>query len=112
MDSGSTSLTQLASQKMTWLSHRQRVISENVANADTPGYAARDVESFDDYLRRPDGAAVRVESAKSEWGSSMDGNGVVLEEQAIKAAETSGQYRLATRLYSKAYSLMSIVNGK
>lgn len=34
----SMSLFQLASQRMQWLGARQQVVSENIANADTPGY--------------------------------------------------------------------------
>ncbi|MFD2853698.1 flagellar basal body rod protein FlgB [Seohaeicola zhoushanensis] len=44
------SFFRLASRKMEWLSARQKVIAENVANADTPGYKARDVASFAETL--------------------------------------------------------------
>ncbi|WP_027234471.1 flagellar basal body rod protein FlgB [Leisingera caerulea] len=107
-----TSWLQTASQRMTWLAERQKVIAENIANADTPGYNARDVESFDDYLGKAPGSAVSVDYAKSEWGRSLDGNGVILEEQSILAASVSGQYRLASKLYSKAHQMIATVNGK
>ena len=39
-------------ERMTWLNQRQDVLSQNVANADTPGYVARDLKplDFDDML--------------------------------------------------------------
>ncbi len=35
------------SEKMNWLSQRQEVISQNVANADTPHYRPQDIQAFD-----------------------------------------------------------------
>ena len=42
-------------ERMTWLNQRQDVLSQNVANADTPGYVARDLKplDFDDVLNAP-----------------------------------------------------------
>jgi flagellar basal-body rod protein FlgB len=113
MDNTAPSWLNTASQKLNWLGERQRVITENVANADTPGYVAREVEPFEDYLSRTQNpsAAVKVQNAKNSWGTSLDGNGVVLEEQSILAAETHSQHQLATRLYGKAYNMMSMVTG-
>ena len=39
-------LTQLR-QRMTWLNQRQDVLSQNVANADTPRFVARDLKDLD-----------------------------------------------------------------
>ncbi|MGR3584486.1 MAG: flagellar basal body rod protein FlgB, partial [Pseudooceanicola nanhaiensis] len=41
---------QIASQRMQWLGERQVVISENIANADTPDYKAKDISPFDQML--------------------------------------------------------------
>ena len=35
--------------RLTWLDERQRVIAENVANADTPGYVGRDLSQPADF---------------------------------------------------------------
>ena len=32
-------------ERMSWLNQRQGVLSQNVANADTPGYGARDLKA-------------------------------------------------------------------
>ena len=44
--------------KMSWLEARQDVLSQNVANADTPGYAARDLKPMDfaSLLKKANGA--------------------------------------------------------
>ena len=34
-------------ERMAWLNQRQSVLSENVANADTPGFVARDLKPLD-----------------------------------------------------------------
>lgn len=45
-------LFELASRQAEWLSVRQATISGNVANANTPGFKARDVEPFKDVLEQ------------------------------------------------------------
>ena len=47
MDLSQIPLFAALSKRMSWLADRQAVLAQNVANADTPGYAARD-------LREPD----------------------------------------------------------
>ena len=45
-------LFDLAFRQNEWLAQRQSVISENISNPNTPGYKAKDVESFEDVMRR------------------------------------------------------------
>lgn len=114
MDSSAPTWFQLASRRMDWLSSRQTVIAENIANANTPGYAGRDVQSFTDFLKadpEPGGGAL-VSEASTSWGASKDGNTVVLEQQAILAAQSAGEFRLASRLYAKGYQLVALAAGR
>lgn len=99
---------------MEWLSGRQQVIAENIANANTPGFAGRDVQSFDDFLKSDPqtGGGVEVEDATTRWGGSKDGNSVVLEEQTILAAQSAGEFRLASRLYAKGHQLVALAAGR
>ena len=46
MDLASTKIAALASSKMRWASERQKIVAENIANADTPRYRARDLVPF------------------------------------------------------------------
>lgn len=114
MDTQTQSWFQLASRRMEWLSGRQQVISTNIANANTPGYAGRDVRSFDDFLKSgaPAGGGVEIDESVSRWGGSKDGNTVVLEEQTILAAQAAGEFRLASRLYAKGHQLVALATGR
>lgn len=114
MDSSGQNWFQLASRRMEWLSGRQNVIAENIANANTPGYVSRGVRSFEDFLKSsaPTGAAVETEEVATRWGGSKDGNTVVLEEQAILAAQSAGEFRLASKLYAKGHQLIALAAGR
>ncbi|WP_040608972.1 flagellar basal body rod protein FlgB [Pseudooceanicola batsensis] len=117
----------LASRRMNWLGARQQVIAQNVANSDTPGYKARDVSNFAEVLRGAGGAGVRTTDSRHIGGVgggaidgvniredegahevSLDGNSVALEQQSIKAAEISENYRLAAQLYRKGHEMLTL----
>ncbi|WP_333793794.1 flagellar basal body rod protein FlgB [Hyphomicrobium sp.] len=98
----------LASQQNRWLTVRQSVVAQNVANVNTPGYKALDVEPFDAVLnatgiemRRteprhlsPSGAAGADAQTEEngKWQIVHSGNSVSLEEQMLKSGEVSGAY--------------------
>jgi flagellar basal-body rod protein FlgB len=46
MNIGDIPLFSMLRQRLGYLSERQQVIAENVANADTPGFVARDMKTF------------------------------------------------------------------
>lgn len=117
-------------ERMSWLSARQDVISQNVANADTPGYTSRDLKPLDfaNVLKSAAGASgfqggltvtdprhiaispdaqsgfEAAPSADSE--ASPSGNTVSIEEEMMKVADTQAQYQAAADLYAKAVSMM------
>lgn len=112
--------------RLTWLDQRQRVIAENVANADTPGYAARDLSQPADFaaaLRAgrvqmartsamhiaPAGHAARFEVNRSpDSETTLDGNSVVVEEQMLKMAESRMAYDAAIGLYQKSMQMLRL----
>ncbi|MBV1863827.1 MAG: flagellar basal body protein [Rhodobacteraceae bacterium] len=120
----SISFFKTASQRLQWLSARQKVISQNIANSDTPNFKAKDVSSFSKMLEgvQQTGLAttsakhigggqnsgVRTETTKDVWGETIDGNTVVLEQQSILANEVGEDYQLAARLYRKGYELLTL----
>lgn len=115
MNLDTINLFQLASHRLQWLSDRQKAVSENIANADTAGYRAREVESFDSYLSGVETAgglrSVEVREVEDTWSEAISGNNVVMEEQILYAAETAGQYKLASNLYRKAHEMVMAVAG-
>lgn len=122
----------LMGRRMAWLTQRQLVLSQNIANADTPGYQPRDLSaaSFKQMLaprrstaemaqtsaahlqpiRRPD--QFRVEKTKDAYGTTLAGNSVVIEEQLLKVQETKGAHSLVTNLYSKHISMLKAAIGR
>jgi flagellar basal-body rod protein FlgB len=125
----------LLRERMSWLNARQDVLSQNVANADSPGYAARDLKpmDFDEMVKRANGdtsstammttdprhiALTQAQTSNyagadtPDTEASPDGNTVSLEEEMIKVSDTQAQYQAATNLYSKALSMMRTAIGQ
>ena len=115
-------------QRMNWLGERQKVLAQNVANADTPGYVARDIRPFE--FRVP-GATGRgriglaqsnpAHAAGSETGmaqggltakqkeTTLSGNSVTLDHELMKSADTAMDYQLVTNLYRKQIGMFRAV---
>ena len=119
--------------KMSWLQSRQTVLAENVANADTPGYRANDIEKFalpqSASLRRPGPVAPMLTNPMHIAGTFSDdpswnvdgtdtfeitptGNSVVVEEEMMKVAETQLDYQMATGLYARGVGLLKTALGR
>jgi flagellar basal-body rod protein FlgB len=113
--------------RLDQLSERQRLVAENIANASTPGYRPRDVDTagFERLLAGAAGgrggvtlvqtnpghmtatgsAEVRIVT-RDDSETTIDGNAVVLEEQMARAAETRMQFETSLALYQKGLELM------
>jgi flagellar basal-body rod protein FlgB len=118
-------LFDLAFQRAHWLSARQTTIAENVVNANTPGYRAREVEPFEAALDRTDLATRATDpghisfalaptrpSTFESRASSPVGNGVSLEKELIKAGEVSREYSLNMSVVKSFHRMwMSSVKG-
>jgi len=119
--------------RMLWQQDRQRVLAENVSNADTPGYQARDLSAlrFDEQMvavARPvalqqtapghlSGIAGGGDSQfRSEAGRGYEvrpaGNVVSLEDEMMKVAANQMDYQAATALYSRSLALLKTAMGK
>lgn len=97
-----------------WASVRQATISANIANADTPGFKAKDVEPFSVTLdkthltmaaTRPghlgvDASKVATsEAGKADsWDITHSGNSVSMDQELAKAAEVQRVYSLDTSI--------------
>jgi flagellar basal-body rod protein FlgB len=117
--------------RLGYLSERQRVIAQNVANADTPGYVAQDLKPFQAQLQaqsaaRPTvmaatqaghmlpasqqrAAAAGVKVVKSpDSETTLNGNAVVLEEEMLKMSEARMSYDAAIGFYQKSMSMIRL----
>lgn len=133
MDLGKIGLFALAKKRLAWLTQRQEVLAHNIANADTPGFKARDLEpfKFERLIRRETmqlnmtvtddghdgGRRKRIrdyaeETDRRPFETSPAGNAVILEEQMSKINETSVNHKLTTQLYSKQLNMIRTAIGK
>ena len=133
MDMGQIPLFSILTNRMSWLSSRQSVLSENVANAATPDYVARDLKPMDFAHMLTSGPAVpklvttdvrhipvsataedatpyQEQDARGDGGTPT-GNIVSLEEEMIKLSDTQIQYQTATNLYKKAVGMFKTALG-
>ncbi|WP_372784922.1 flagellar basal body rod protein FlgB [Phenylobacterium sp.] len=119
--------------RMGYLSEKQRVIAENVANASTPGYAPHDLKPFSFQAKMeavvgpgtmtvtqaghmlPPGAkrgmAVKPVKAKDSE-TTMDGNSVVLEDEMLKLSNARMDYDAAVGFYQKSLDMLKIAIRK
>jgi flagellar basal-body rod protein FlgB len=124
MNGSSADLFTLAEQRLSWVERRQALLSENIANADTPGWRARDLKPFDAvlsgatlapartspmHLVDANGAAPVTAATASE--RAPDGNAVSLDTELAKVADTESTHELVTDLYLKYQSLFRTALG-
>ena len=90
------------------LALRQRVIADNVANIQTPGFRAGRV-SFEDSLKAAVAGgtgATRATVARSLDATRLDGNNVNLDAETLTNIETNLRYQLATQAIDGSLSKM------
>lgn len=128
-----TPFLSLLRERMTWLHQRQDLLAQNVANADTPRYVARDLKAqdFSEALKNATSQSnsmmvtnVRhIALSNSRTGEFEDlespdieasptGNSVSLETQMIKVSDTQAQFAAAANLYAKAMTMMKTAIGR
>ncbi|HEY4141649.1 MAG TPA: flagellar basal body rod protein FlgB [Pseudolabrys sp.] len=120
--------------KLQYSQERQRVLSENVANADTPNYRAKDLKApkFPDPTQITPATVSNVSLARTENGHfaqlggtssfSTDrqnsyevrptGTAVNLEDEMIKVADNQVDYQTASALYTRSLGLIKVALGK
>ena len=122
-------ILRLASGLMAHATARQRVISENIAHADTPGYRARDIADFATTLDSQDAlSARRTRPGHIAFGAdpsgfdpreatvlgaeTPNGNSVSLEDQMMRAAEVRQSHELAMGVYRKSMDILRASIGR
>jgi flagellar basal-body rod protein FlgB len=117
MSLGQLPLFGMLQENMRYLGQRQAVLAENVANADTPGYRARDLapQDFGRMLERirnqtSEGEPV-AEMMRDPYEVTLSGNSVVLDEQLMMVADTAVKYQLASGLYTKHLNMIKMALG-
>src|SRR6478672_3122642 len=81
---------------MDLLSVRQKLVASNIANADTPGYHARDID-FQAEFQNVAGSEPRIIDARG-LAAKNDGNNVSLDRESRLLAENALRFQLASNL--------------
>jgi flagellar basal-body rod protein FlgB len=97
------------------LAARQRVIANNVANVETPGFIAGRV-SFEDSLRAAlaggtSPAGTSVATLPSADPVNVDGNNVSLDKELVSSTETDLAYQLMVQAINQKFGLLRTAIG-
>ena len=117
--------------RMQWHQERQRLLSENVANADTPSYRPHDLTPLRFDRLGPSMTSVTLDRTSAAHMSASlgsagqfeasrlggtevrpSGNAVNLEDEMIKVAANQMDYQAATTLYTKSLGLIKTALGR
>ena len=116
--------------RMHWHQERQRILAENVSNADTPRFQPRDLTPPNFDPRRP--AVADLNLARTSTGhmagaggsnrfqldrnggfeARPSGNAVSLEDEMMKVANNQMDYQAATSLYTRSLGLLKTAMGR
>ncbi len=127
---------QAAISKMHWNEARQKVLSQNISNADTPGYVPQDIAPLDfksllkssssslptsgsgvslattdpKHIGGASGSsgtpAANAKKEKNPYETSPSGNAVILEEQLLKMNQNFTDHHLTTAIYQKNIDML------
>jgi len=121
--------------RMQWHQERQRVLAENVANADTPWFRPQDLKPLEfgrdartagqatgritlagtdpAHITAAGGAgAFATERPMNKYDVRPAGNAVNLEDEMMKVAGNQMDYQAAISLYSRSMGLFRTAMGK
>lgn len=116
-------LLQLASQQAKWLTARQTMIADNIANANTPGYRAKDIRPFSEVLDQTqitmaatspahivpaseELAAAARSSDNEATDMTISGNSVSLEQEMMKEGDINRSYTINTNIKRAFHQMM------
>lgn len=132
MDLNKLSIFKMMGDKMAWDSQRQAVLSQNIANADTPGYQAQDLAPYDFKAALRDAPQLQMltsdpghlgngESGRSPFHSGVertpyetkpDGNAVSLEDQLNRMGQNNIDFQAVTNLLRSQIGMLKTALGR
>lgn len=119
--------------RMNYVADRQQVLTQNIANADTPGYRAMELKApnFEKTLAKTQSVQLAGTNAMHLSGTragassngvlavnrnpaevSATGNSVSLEDETRKAAQNAMDYQLVTNIYKSMGNMLMRAAGK
>jgi flagellar basal-body rod protein FlgB len=117
-------LFDLAASQARWLAVRQATVAENIANANTPGYSAKDVAPFSEIYQQTQLQLVSTNPAhmtndpldlsamdgkdEQAWEITPSGNTVSMEREMLKANEVNRDYSMNTAIVKAFNQMLSL----
>lgn len=127
--------------RMRFLQSRQKLLSQNIANADTPGYKPKDIRQLgidpasrgSDAARRlasagstsayglaatnprhitPGGQGVATEDRGATYETRPSGNSVDLENEMLKVSQNQIDFQTAANIYQRSLATLKIAIGR
>lgn len=118
--------------RMQWQQERQRVLAENVANSDTPGFRPRDLvepkigrrgvqgdfgelpvmRTSANHLSASGGDGRFAVDRKGGYETRPAGNAVNIEDQMLKTSANQMDFATASTLYGRSLGLIKTAIGK
>ena len=118
----------VAEKRLAWASERQAVLARNIANLSTPGFQAMDTPDFQQVLSgtlgvqpvrtNPNHMSGTIDPGMSArtipetTARTADKNGVQLEEQLMKVADTETMHSTVTAIFKSYMTMFNTALGK
>lgn len=119
----------LANAMATHAGTRQALVSQNIANADTPGYHARDIKPFSEvfaedsqpgdmhasrrgHLNGASGQGMDWAVSESNEGTDPNNNSVSIEHEIMKGVEVKRQHDKALAIYKSSMNVLRTSLGR
>lgn len=127
MNPDQIALFALADRRLAWTDQRQQVLAQDIANADTPGWRSRDLRPFSAVLAghtlamapvaAPPAALAgtlppRLDTTTADTLVAPDGNGVQLDTDLARVADTQQTQALVTGLYTTYLGMFRTALGR
>ena len=106
-------------EQLRYLSERDKVLSENIANADTPGYKPKELRkrrpADDVAMAKTNGMHMDLDGASDEFSLvkgdvseiKPNGNSVNVERELFKKSENATRLNETVNLYNKAKGMLN-----
>lgn len=108
---------------------RQAVVAQNMANADTPGYVAREIKPFQAMFETETGGFVPLATRQAHLNAPLqsfeievadvrgaeadpNGNSVSLEDEMMKAVDVKRQHDKALAIYKSSLGILRSAIGR
>jgi flagellar basal-body rod protein FlgB len=118
----------LAEKRLAWAGEREAVLARNIANLSTPGFQAMDTPAFQQVMAgtlgvqpvrtAPNHLAGTVDPGMTARpvpvaeANTIDNNGVRLEDQLMKVADTETLHATVAAIFKKYAAMFNIALGK